>query len=40
MLESKVVDGQIMVERVVPKLAKLTLCKKGRPSELVTKRYR
>jgi len=39
-LESKVVDGQIVVERVVPKVAKLTFCKKGKPSELATKRYR
>lgn len=39
-LESKMVDGQIVVERVVPKLADLTFCKKGKPSELATKRYR
>jgi|LSQX01.1.fsa_nt_gb undecaprenyl-diphosphatase len=38
-LESKLVDGQIVVERVVPKLAGLSFCKKGRPSELATKRY-
>lgn len=38
-LESKLVDGQVVVERVVPKLAKLNFCKKGRPSELATKRY-
>lgn len=38
-LESKTVDGRIIVERVVPKLAKLTFCKKGEPSELATKRY-
>lgn len=38
-LESKMVDGQIVVERVVPKLAKLSFCKKGKPSELGTKRY-
>lgn len=38
-LESKMVDGQIVVERVVPKLAKLSFCKKGQPSELATKRY-
>lgn len=38
-LESKTVDGQIIVERVVPKLAQLSFCKKGLPSELATKRY-
>jgi len=31
-LESKTVDGQIIVERVVPKLAKLNFCKKNEPS--------
>ena len=39
-LESKMADGQIVVERVVPKLAKFAFCKKGEPSELGTKRYR
>ncbi|MBN1892582.1 MAG: prenyltransferase [Clostridiales bacterium] len=39
-LESKMIDGQIVVERVVPKLAGLSLCKKGQPSELATRRYR
>lgn len=39
-LESKLNDGQIVVERVVPKLAKLKFCKKGEPSELATKRYK
>lgn len=38
-LKAKTVDGQIVVERVVPKLAKLSFCKKGAPSELATKRY-
>jgi hypothetical protein len=38
-LESKMVDGQIVVERVVPKLAKLSFCKKGEPSALATTRY-
>jgi len=38
-LQSKLVDGKIVVERVVPKLAGLTFCKKGQPSELATKRY-
>jgi len=39
-LTAKLVDGQIVVERVVPKLAKLKFCKKGEPSELATRRYR
>ncbi|HQA07933.1 MAG TPA: prenyltransferase [Syntrophomonadaceae bacterium] len=38
-LESKMANGQIVVERVVPKLAKLSFCHKGKPSELATKRY-
>ncbi len=38
-LESKMTDGQIVVERVVPKLAGLSFCKKGKPSELATIRY-
>lgn len=38
-LKSKTVDGQIIVERVVPKLAKLEFCKKGKASEPATKRY-
>lgn len=38
-LESKLVDGQIVVERIVPKLAGLTFCKKGEKSELATMRY-
>lgn len=38
-LESKVVDGMIVVERGVPKLSALSFCKKGEPSELATKRY-
>jgi hypothetical protein len=39
-LESKLVDGQIVIERVSPKLAELEFCKKGRASELATRRYR
>ncbi|MDD4493357.1 MAG: prenyltransferase [Eubacteriales bacterium] len=39
MLESKTVDGQIIVERVVPKLAGLSFCKKGETSALATMRY-
>ena len=38
-LQDKLVDGQVVIERVSPKLSKLTHCKKGEPSELVTKRY-
>ena len=38
-LKSKTVDGQIVVERVVPKLENLTFCKKGYPSTLATSRY-
>ena len=38
-LASKTVDGQIVVERVVPKLAKLSFCRKGQPSVLATKRF-
>ncbi len=38
-LKSRIRDGQIIVERVVPKLAKLSFCKKGAPSALATKRY-
>lgn len=38
-LQAKTVDGQIIVERVVPKLAKLNFCKKGAPSERATERY-
>lgn len=38
-LESKMVDGQIVVERVVPKLAGLSFCKKDEPSALATRRY-
>lgn len=29
----------IVVERVVPKLAKLSFCKKGAPSALATRHY-
>lgn len=39
-LEKRTADGQIIVERVVPKLAELSFCKKGQPSELATRRYR
>jgi len=39
-LQSKLVDGMIVVERNVPKLAKLEFCKKGQKSELATRRYK
>jgi len=38
-LQSKLINGQIVVERVVPKLANLNFCKKNAPSKLATKRY-
>lgn len=38
-LESKLVDGRIIVERLNRNLAGLSFCKKGEPSELGTKRY-
>jgi hypothetical protein len=38
-LESKAQNGQIAVERVVPKLAGLSFCRKGLVSEKATKRY-
>jgi hypothetical protein len=39
-LSARLVDGQVVVERVVPKLARLSFCAKGEPSELATVRYR
>lgn len=38
-LKQKTVSGEMLVERVVPKLAKLNFCKKGSASELATRRY-
>lgn len=38
-LQAKTADGRIIVERVVPKLARLSFCRKGQVSELATKRY-
>lgn len=38
-LESKMVDGKIVVERVNRKLSGFTFYKKGEPSELATNRY-
>ncbi|MBC5648380.1 prenyltransferase [Christensenella tenuis] len=39
-LEGKLANGQVVVERVRPKLARLSFCAKGKPSALATKRYR
>ncbi|MCL1897447.1 MAG: hypothetical protein FWG16_01290 [Micrococcales bacterium] len=39
-LASKTVDDQIVIERVVPKLAKLSFCRKGEPSILATRHWR
>ncbi|MDB7087054.1 prenyltransferase [Enterococcus mundtii] len=38
-LTSKLDEGMIRVERVVPKLRKLSFCEKGRVSERATERY-
>lgn len=38
-LASKMADGQIVVERVVPKLAGFSFCRKGEASQLATRRY-
>lgn len=38
-LESKLVDGRIVGERVHRRLADLTFCRKGEPTELGTARY-
>ena len=38
-LESKMVDGQIVVERVNQKFAELSFCKKSEPSALGSIRY-
>jgi len=37
-LQGKLIDGMVVVERSSPKL-NLSFCKKGKPSELATKRY-
>lgn len=39
LLESKMSDGQIVVERVNRQLASLSFCRKGLPSELATRHY-
>lgn len=38
-LEANLVEGQMVVRRVVPKLAKLEFCKKNKASEKATLRY-
>lgn len=38
-LQSKLVNGQVVVERPNAKLAHLSFCKKGQPSRLATERY-
>lgn len=38
-LQAKTVNGQMIVERVVPKLARLSFCRKDAPSESATKRF-
>ena len=38
-LNSKTLNGKMIVERIVPKLAGLSFCSKGKPSELATLRY-
>jgi hypothetical protein len=38
-LEAKLKDGQVVVERPHAKLAQLSFCKKGEPSELATNKY-
>lgn len=39
MLESKLSNGQIVVEHVRPGLERLELCRVGQPAELATRRY-
>ncbi len=39
-LESRTVDGQVVVERPNPRLAGFAFCRRGEPSELATARYR
>lgn len=38
-LETKLADGKVVVERPNPNLARFALCKKGAPSDLATQRY-
>jgi hypothetical protein len=39
-LQSKLVDGHVIVENPNRRLAAISFCKKGEPSRLATKRYR
>lgn len=39
-LQSHLQEGQLVVQRVNPKLAKFAFCRKGQPSPLATRRYR
>ncbi|MFQ6088906.1 MAG: hypothetical protein ACE5K0_08405 [Candidatus Methanofastidiosia archaeon] len=39
-LESKLMDGKVVVENPNRKLAGFSFCKKGKPSDLATARYR
>ena len=39
-LESKLVDGQVVVENPHRQLGRFSFCKKGEPSRLATRRYR
>jgi hypothetical protein len=40
LLESRTVDGRVVVERANPRLAGLSFCRPGAPSDLATARYR
>ena len=39
-LQSRVIDGEVVVENTHRELAQLSFCKKGHPSEAATRRYR
>jgi hypothetical protein len=39
LLESKLIDGRVVIERVNPKLKSFNFCKKGEPSNLGTNFY-
>ena len=39
LLESKLIDGKVIIERVNPKLSAFAFCKKGEPNDLGTKLY-
>ena len=38
-MESKLIDGKIVIERINPKLSTFSFCKKGEASDLGTKLY-